>query len=64
LKALFHQPATCGQAAHVTWMNVLNGHGAGDFAAAYAVEQIPANFLVGRDGKVDASVIPSGWGRC
>ena len=38
----------------VTWMNVLNGHGVGDFAAAYAVEQIPANFLVGRDGKIVA----------
>lgn len=38
----------------VTWLNVLNGHGKSDFAAAYSVEQIPANFLVGRDGKIVA----------
>jgi thiol-disulfide isomerase/thioredoxin len=36
----------------VTWTNLLNGQGAGDFAAAYGVEEIPANFLIGRDGKV------------
>jgi thiol-disulfide isomerase/thioredoxin len=38
----------------VTWVNLLNGHGASDFAAAYHVEQIPANFLIGRDGKIVA----------
>ena len=38
----------------VTWTNLLNGQGAGDFASAYGVEQIPANFLVGRDGKIVA----------
>jgi thiol-disulfide isomerase/thioredoxin len=38
----------------VTWINLLNGHGASDFAAAYRVEQIPANFLIGRDGKIVA----------
>jgi len=38
----------------VTWTNLLNGQGTGDFAAAYGVKQIPANFLVGRDGKVIA----------
>jgi thiol-disulfide isomerase/thioredoxin len=38
----------------VTWVNLLNGHGASDFAAAYHVERIPANFLVGRDGKIVA----------
>ena len=38
----------------VPWTNLLNGRGAGDFAAAYQVEQIPAGFLVGRDGKIVA----------
>jgi thiol-disulfide isomerase/thioredoxin len=38
----------------VTWLNLLNGRGAGAFAAAYRVEQIPANFLVGRDGRIVA----------
>ncbi len=38
----------------VTWTNLLNGQGTGDFAAAYRVEQIPANFLVGRDGQIVA----------
>ena len=38
----------------VTWTNLLNGQGTGDFAAAYRVEQIPANFLVGRDGRIVA----------
>ena len=32
----------------------VNGQGADDFAAAYRVEEIPANFLVGRDGKIVA----------
>jgi thiol-disulfide isomerase/thioredoxin len=38
----------------VTWTNLLDAEGAGDFAKAYGVEEIPANFLVGRDGKVVA----------
>lgn len=38
----------------VTWTNLLNGRDAADFAAAFGVEEIPANFLVGRDGKVVA----------
>ena len=36
----------------VTWTNLLSGQGNGDFAPAYRVEQIPANFLVGRDGLI------------
>jgi thiol-disulfide isomerase/thioredoxin len=40
-------------AAHaVTWTNLLNGQGAGDFTKAYGVEDIPANFLIGRDGRI------------
>ena len=38
----------------MTWTNLLNGQGTSDFASAYRVEQIPANFLVGRDGKIVA----------
>jgi thiol-disulfide isomerase/thioredoxin len=38
----------------VTWTNLLNGQGASDFAAAYRVEQIPANFLVDRAGRIVA----------
>jgi thiol-disulfide isomerase/thioredoxin len=38
----------------VTWTNVLNGKGTADFATAYGVEQIPANFLIGRDGTIVA----------
>jgi thiol-disulfide isomerase/thioredoxin len=38
----------------VAWANLLNGQGSSDFAAAYRVEQIPASFLVGRDGKIVA----------
>jgi len=38
----------------VEWINVLNGTGASDFAAVYRVEQIPANFLIGRDGAIVA----------
>ena len=38
----------------VTWMSLLNGQGTADFAAAYGVEEIPANFLIDRDGKVVA----------
>ena len=36
------------------WTNLLDAQGAGDFARGYAVEQIPANFVVGRDGKIVA----------
>ena len=36
------------------WTNLLDAEGAGDFARAYGVEEIPANFLVGRDGKIVA----------
>jgi thiol-disulfide isomerase/thioredoxin len=38
----------------VTWTNLLSGGGTADFAAAYGVEEIPANFLIGRDGKIVA----------
>jgi thiol-disulfide isomerase/thioredoxin len=38
----------------VSWTNLLNGKGAGDFATAYGVEEIPANFLIDRGGKVIA----------
>ena len=38
----------------VGWINLQSGKGAGDFATAYRVEQIPASFLVGRDGSVVA----------
>ena len=36
----------------VSWTNLLNGQGAGDFAAAYGVEEIPAGFLLDRGGKI------------
>jgi thiol-disulfide isomerase/thioredoxin len=36
------------------WLNVANGTGRQDFAQAYGVEEIPANFLIGRDGKIVA----------
>jgi hypothetical protein len=36
----------------VTWTNILSSQGTADFAAAYGVEQIPANFLVGREGTI------------
>lgn len=36
----------------VPWPSVLNGQGERDAAAAYAVKEIPANVLIGRDGKV------------
>ncbi len=38
----------------VMWTNLQSGQAAGDLADAYRVEQIPANFLIGRDGKVIA----------
>jgi thiol-disulfide isomerase/thioredoxin len=38
----------------IDWLNVQSGKGLSDFATAYRVEQIPASFLVGRDGSVVA----------
>lgn len=37
---------------NITWPTLINGPGEADHAAAYAVTQIPADFLIGRDGKV------------
>jgi thiol-disulfide isomerase/thioredoxin len=37
---------------NVRWRNLINGTGAHDFAKAYGVTEIPASFLVGRDGTV------------
>ena len=39
---------------NVAWTNVLNRTGANDLTTAYGVEDIPANFLIGRDGKIIA----------
>lgn len=39
---------------NISWTNLLNRAGADDFTKAYGVEDIPANFLIGRDGKVIA----------
>lgn len=36
----------------VPWPNVMNGTGDGDISSLYAVKEIPANVLIGRDGKV------------
>ena len=36
----------------VPWPNVLSGEGEHDIAGSYAVSEIPANVLIGRDGKV------------
>jgi thiol-disulfide isomerase/thioredoxin len=36
----------------VTWPNLLNGRDQGDFTRAYGVTEIPADFLIGRDGKI------------
>lgn len=36
----------------VNWPSVYNGVGARDFAKAYGVGNLPANFLVGRDGSI------------
>jgi thiol-disulfide isomerase/thioredoxin len=38
----------------IGWLNVLNGKGSSDFASLYHVEQIPASYLVGRDGSIVA----------
>jgi thiol-disulfide isomerase/thioredoxin len=37
---------------NVTWPTWVNGSGDQDYAAAFAVTEIPANVLIGRDGKV------------
>ena len=36
----------------IPWPNVLDGEGVHDIAGSYAVSEIPANLLIGRDGKV------------
>jgi thiol-disulfide isomerase/thioredoxin len=38
----------------IAWPNLQSGQPTGDVAQAYGVEQIPANFLIGRDGTVIA----------
>ncbi len=37
---------------NVPWPNLINGQGDQDYARAYAVSEIPANVLIGRDGNV------------
>jgi peroxiredoxin len=37
---------------NVRWPNLVNGTGPSDYAKAYAVTDIPANFLIGRDGTI------------
>jgi hypothetical protein len=37
---------------NILWPNLINGSGDQDFARSYAVMEIPANVLIGRDGKV------------
>jgi peroxiredoxin len=37
---------------NIRWPNLVNGQGATDYAKAYSVADIPANFLIGRDGNV------------
>jgi hypothetical protein len=37
---------------NVTWPTLMNGQGDQDYARAYGVAEIPANVLVGRDGRV------------
>jgi hypothetical protein len=37
---------------NVPWPNLLNGAGAQDYAGAFGVREIPANVLIGRDGRV------------
>ncbi len=36
----------------VAWPSILNGTGGSDLARAYGVTDIPANFLIGRDGTI------------
>ena len=37
---------------NVPWPNLINGSGDQDYARSYAVTEIPANVLIGRDGTV------------
>jgi len=37
---------------NVRWPNLINGAGDQDYARAYAVSEVPANVLIGRDGTV------------
>jgi peroxiredoxin len=37
---------------NVRWPNLVNGSGPNDYAKAYGVTDIPANFLIGRDGTI------------
>ncbi len=37
---------------NIRWPNLINGTGAHDYAKAYGVVEIPANFLIGRDGNI------------
>ena len=39
-------------AMRVSWPTVMNGTGANDFAKSFGVTDIPANFLIDRDGKI------------
>lgn len=38
--------------ANIQWPSLLNGKDDADFAKAYAVQVIPANYLIGRDGNI------------
>ena len=38
----------------VTWINLLDCQRTGNVTTAYGVEEIPANFLIGRDGRIVA----------
>ena len=37
---------------NVRWPSLINGPGDRDYAATYGITEIPANVLIGRDGKV------------
>ncbi len=37
---------------NVSWPNLINGQGDRDYAKAFGITEIPANVLIGRDGKV------------
>ena len=37
---------------NVRWPNLINGSGDQDYARAYAVSEVPANVLIGRDGTI------------
>jgi len=43
---------------NLRWPNVISQPGDGDIAAAYGVTEIPANALIGRDGKIAAIDLP------